>query len=103
MTDRIKENLEATFNNCKSLKEETANEVVLVERMKNRNQQSCCFSPSWLRGLRDERRSKLSVNRSDLNTDFSRHLHACRQQTSSRMSRKREAETGWRRERGHRE
>lgn len=51
MTDGIRENLEATFNNCKSLIEKTANEFVLVERMKKRNQQSCCFAELALRSL----------------------------------------------------
>lgn len=44
MTDRIKENLGATFNNCKLLKEETANGVVLVEDEKQESTELLFFA-----------------------------------------------------------
>lgn len=50
--------------------------VVIHIRKDNNRQQSCCFAELVLRspvGLCVERRSKLSVNKNDLNTDFPKH------------------------------
>lgn len=77
MTDGIKENLEATFNNCKSLIEKTARVCVSREDEKEKSTELLFrrVSSAVSRGLRVERRSKLSVNKNDSNTDFSQHLH----------------------------
>lgn len=94
MTDGIKENLEATFNNCKSLIEKTARVCVSREDEKEKSTELLFrrVSSAVSRGLRVERRSKLSVNKNYSNTDFSQHLHT----TSKPVSRKGD---GWRRER----
>ena len=68
----------------------SANEFVLVERVKRKtkNQQCCCFarvSSAVSRGLRAERRSELSVNKNDSNADFPQHTH-----TTSKRERERE-------------
>lgn len=95
MTDGIRENLEATFNNCKSLIEQTANEFFVSPGDVKRKQKSAEFlfrrvSSVVSRGPCAERRSKLSVNKNESNIGFPQHLNT---QVPTQASRE-----GWQRE-----